>query len=210
LKEVIEACDKFGLKLRALKSAMGTDPRTKKEAADFQFVLQDALDALKSSIDIAREYRSENNSDSLPPDVLYNNALGDFNAGKNDLAAQEFTQYLQVYGKSDLAGNAQFYLGEIDYRRGNYQSAIQDYNKVLDQYPGGNKGAAAQLKKGFALLELGQKDAGVQELRSLIARYPRSPEALQARERLAKLGAAGAASKGKPLLSGVDLSSLGA
>ena len=125
-----------------------------------------------------------------PPEMLYNNALSDYNAGKNDLAAQEFAQYVQVYGNTDLAGNAQFYLGEIDYRRGNFQAAIQDYNKVLDQYPGGNKGAAAELKKGFALLELGQKDAGVQELRSLISRYPKSPEAVQARERLTKLGAA--------------------
>jgi len=137
-------------------------------------------------------------SQAPPPDVLYNSALGDFNAGKNDLAAQEFTQYLQAYGNTDLAGNAQFYLGEIDYRKANYQAAVQDYNKVLDQYPGGNKGAAAQLKKGFALLELGQRDDGIKELRSLISRYPKSPEALQARDRLSKLGAAGAASKPRP------------
>ena len=130
-----------------------------------------------------------------PPEQLYNDALRDYNAGKNDLASQEFAQYVQVYGNTDLAGNAQFYLGEIDYRRGNFTAAVQDYNKVLDQYPGGNKGAAAQLKKGFALLELGQRDAGVQELRSLISRYPKSPEAVQARERLTKVGAAGAASK---------------
>jgi tol-pal system protein YbgF len=132
-----------------------------------------------------------------PPDFLYNNALTDFNAGKNDLASQEFAQFLQAYPNNDLAGNAQFYLGEIDYRGGKYQAAIQDYNKVLDQYPGGNKGPAAQLKKGFALLELGQKDAGVQELRSLITRYPKSPEAVQAKDRLSKLGVAGAASRGK-------------
>src|SRR5215831_7319588 len=125
-----------------------------------------------------------------PPDVLYNNALGDFNAGKNDLASQEFTQFLQAYPNHDLAGNAQFYLGEIDYRKGNFQGAIADYNKVLDQYPGGNKGPAAQLKKGFALLEMGQKDAGVQELRSLISRYPKTPEAIQAKDRLTKLGVA--------------------
>ena len=132
-----------------------------------------------------------NTTNSAPPaDILYNNGLSDFNANKNDLAAQEFAQFLQVYGNNDLAGNAQFYLGEIDYRRSNYQAAIQDYNKVLDQYPGGNKNAAAQLKKGFAYLELGQKDAGVQELRSLISRYPKSPEAVQARERLTKLGVA--------------------
>ena len=130
-----------------------------------------------------------------PPDQLYNDGLRDYNANKNDLASQEFTQYLQVYGNTDLAGNAQFYLGEIAYRQSNFSGAVQAYNKVLDQYPGGNKTAAAQLKKGYALLELGQREAGVQELRSLISRYPKSPEALQARDRLTKLGAAGAASK---------------
>jgi tol-pal system protein YbgF len=130
-----------------------------------------------------------------PADQLYNDGLRDYNANKNDLASQEFTQYLQVYGNTDLAGNAQFYLGEIAYRQSNFSGAVQAYNKVLDQYPGGNKTAAAQLKKAYALLELGQRDAGVQELRSLISRYPKSPEALQARDRLTKLGAAGAASK---------------
>lgn len=130
-----------------------------------------------------------------PPDALYNDALRDFNANKNDLAAQEFTQYLQAYGNTDLAGNAQFYLGEVLYRQGNYQQAILAYNRVLDQYPGGNKAAAAQLKKGFALLEAGQRDAAVQELRSLVNRFPKSPEAMQARDRLAKLGAAGAVSR---------------
>ncbi len=130
-----------------------------------------------------------------PAESLYSAALGDFNAGKYDLASTEFNQYLQVYGNTDLAGNAQFYLGEIQYHQGNLQGAVVSYNKVLDQYPGGNKAAAAQLKKGFALLELGQRSQGVQELRSLITRYPKSPEAVQAKERLNKLGVAGAASR---------------
>lgn len=59
LKEAIEADDKFDLKLRALKSAAESDPQTQKEAADFQFVLADAQEALKSSSDMAREYLSE-------------------------------------------------------------------------------------------------------------------------------------------------------
>lgn len=134
-----------------------------------------------------------------PAEQLYNDALRDYNAGKNDLAAQEFAQYVQVYGNTDLAGNAQFYLGEIQYRQGNLSGAVKSYNKVLDQYPGGNKSAAAQLKKGYALLDLGQKNEGVAELRSLIGRYPKSPEAVQAKERLAKLGvAAGATRPARP------------
>jgi tol-pal system protein YbgF len=130
-----------------------------------------------------------------PADVLYNNALRDYNAGRLDLATQEFADYLKFYGDTELAGNAQFYVADIEYRQGNYQQAVTDYDKVLEQYAGGNKTAAAQLKKGFALLELGQKQEGIKELNSVIARYPRSIEATQARDRLRKLGAAPAASR---------------
>ena len=124
-----------------------------------------------------------------PPDVLYNNALRDYNAAKYDLALQEFADYLKFYPNTDLAGNAQFYIADLAYRQGNYEQAVQEYDKVLEQYPSGNKAPAAQLKKGFALLELGRRNDGVRELNSLIKRYPRSLEADQARKRLASLGA---------------------
>ena len=62
--------------------------------------------------------------------------------------------------------------------------------QVLQNFPSGNKAASAQLKKGFALIELGKQDDGVSELRRVIQRYPHSPEALQARDRLRKLGVA--------------------
>jgi tol-pal system protein YbgF len=130
----------------------------------------------------------DTSSAAPPADSLYNNALRDYNSGKYDLSSQEFAQYLQFYSNTDLAGNAQFYLADIEYRQGNFEAAVKDYDKVLEQYPGGTKASAAQLKKGYALLELGQKEAGVRELNSLIARYPRSIEASQARDRLRRLG----------------------
>jgi tol-pal system protein YbgF len=126
------------------------------------------------------------------PDVLYNNALRDYNAGNNDLASQEFAQYIKAYGNTDLAGNCYFYLAEIEYRQKNYQQAAKDYDQVLQSFPSGNKAASAQLKKGFALIEVGQKDVGIAELRHVVQRYPRSPEAMQGRERLQKLGVSAA------------------
>jgi tol-pal system protein YbgF len=123
-----------------------------------------------------------------PPDVLYNNALRDYNGDKNDLALQEFSDYIKFYPNTDLAGNCYFYLGEIQFKQGNFQPAVQSYDQVLQNFPSGNKAASAQLKKGFSLLELGKQDDGVSELRHLIQRYPHSPEALQARDRLRKVG----------------------
>jgi tol-pal system protein YbgF len=123
-----------------------------------------------------------------PPDVLYNNALRDYNAGKTDLAKQEFSDYVRFYPTTDLAGNSYFYLAEIDFRQGNYQGAVKSYDQVLQNFPTGNKAPSADLKKGLALIQLGQKDDGVAELRHVIQRYPRSNEALQAREWLRKEG----------------------
>ena len=137
-------------------------------------------------------------SQAPPPDVLYNNALSDYNGAKYNLAAQEFADYIKYYGNTDLAGNAQYYIADIEYKQGNYKQAVQDYDKVIEQYPSGNKASAAQLKKAYALLNLNQRDAGVRELRSLVARYPKSLEAQQARERLNSLGATSTASKPSP------------
>lgn len=58
LKEVITADEKFDQKLNALKSA-GDDPKGRAEAEEYRFVLQDAQDAVKSSLEIAREYSEE-------------------------------------------------------------------------------------------------------------------------------------------------------
>jgi tol-pal system protein YbgF len=122
-----------------------------------------------------------------PPDVLYNNALRDYNGGKNDVAVQEFNDYIKFYPNTDLAGNAYFYLAEIQFKAGDYAKAVASYDLVLQNFPSGNKAAAAQLKKGFALLELGKEDEGAQELKHVIQRYPRTTEATQARDRLRKV-----------------------
>jgi tol-pal system protein YbgF len=123
-----------------------------------------------------------------PPDVLYNNALRDYNAGKNDLAIQEFSDYVKYYPNTDLAGNSYFYLADIEFKQGNFQEAAKSYDQVVQNFPTGNKAPTAQLKKAYALIELGQKDEGIAELRFVIQRYPRSPEATQARDRLRKMG----------------------
>jgi len=145
----------------------------------------------------AQQAQQQAAASAPPPDVLYNNALRDYNGDKNDLATQEFSDYIKFYPNTDLAGNCYFYLGEIQFRQGNYQPAAQNYDQVLKNFPSGNKAASAQLKKGFALLELGKQEDGVAELRHVIQRYPRSNEALQARERLRKLGVSATARPGQ-------------
>src|SRR3979411_3354153 len=68
-------------------------------------------------------------------DTLYSNGLRDITSGKYDLARQEFQDYLKYYGDTDLASNAQFYLGEISFKQKQYGDAVAAYEKVLATYP---------------------------------------------------------------------------
>jgi tol-pal system protein YbgF len=147
------------------------------------------MQAAQQSI-TAQQSQQQQQASAPPPDVLYNNGLRDYQAGKNDLAVQEFSDYVKYYPNTDLAGNANFYLADIQFKQGNYQAAAKSYDQVLQSFPDGNKAAAAELKKGLALIELGQQEAGIASLRHVIQRYPKSNEALQARDRLRKLGVA--------------------
>ena len=127
-------------------------------------------------------------SQAPPLQETYQAALRDYNSGRFPVAQGEFQDILTYYPQEDLAGNAQFYLGEIAYQQKDYAGAIKAYNAVLEGFSGSTKAAAAQLHKGLALLQSGKHDAGVRELRALIQRHPQTPEATQARNKLNAMG----------------------
>ena len=122
-------------------------------------------------------------------DVLYSNGLRDINGKHYDLATQEFQDYLRYYGDTDLASNAQFYLGEVAYSQNQFQTALDAYNKVIENYPKSFKTASARMKKGFCLAELGQKASAVRELRTVVRLYPGTDEAKRAAAKLKEMGA---------------------
>src|SRR5467141_3170676 len=146
---------------------------------------------------------SQPGNSSLPPsgaaagggpapsaDTLYSNGLRDITGGNYDLARKEFQDYLKYYGDTDLASNAQFYLGEIAYSQKKYDQAVTEYERVLTNYPKSFKLETAHLKKGMALIELGQKTSGVRELRDVVKRFPGTEEERRARAKLKELGVA--------------------
>jgi tol-pal system protein YbgF len=119
---------------------------------------------------------------------LYKTALSDFMAAKYVLATSEFGDLVKSYPDDTLAGNAYYYMGEIEYRAGRFANAIKDYDKVVQQFPANPKVPVSRLHKGSALLALKQRDAGIAEMRALIQRFPNSPEAAQARTKLNGMG----------------------
>jgi tol-pal system protein YbgF len=125
----------------------------------------------------------------ISSDTLYQNALRDFTTGKYDLARQEFGDYVKQFPNTDLASNAQFYLGEISYQQGEYKDAIAQYNVVLTNYPQSYKQGASLLKKGLAEVEMGSKATGIRDLREVVRRFPGTDDARRAQAKLKELGA---------------------
>jgi tol-pal system protein YbgF len=123
-----------------------------------------------------------------PLQETFQAGVRDYNSAKYDVAAGEFQDVIHYYPMDDLAGTAQFYLGEIAYRQQNYPDAVKGYNAVLEGFPGSPKAPAAQLRKGLALLQMNKKEAGIHELRLLVQRHPQAPEASQARAKLNSMG----------------------
>jgi TolA-binding protein len=123
-----------------------------------------------------------------PLQETYQSGVRDYNSGKYQVAQSEFQDVVTYYPQDDMAGGAQFYLGEIAYKGQDYASAVKSYNVVLETFPNSSKAPAAQLHKGYALLLMNKKDAGVHELRALIQKHPDKPEAMQARSKLNGMG----------------------
>ncbi|HJQ26578.1 MAG TPA: tol-pal system protein YbgF [Blastocatellia bacterium] len=118
------------------------------------------------------------------PDQLFAAAYGDYSRGNYDLAISEFRQYVETYPTSEMADNAQYWIGEAYYAKKQLNEAIAEFDKVINIFSKGDKVPAARLKKGMALLDLGQQDAARAEFQAIIKWHPRSNEAALARQQL--------------------------
>ena len=118
------------------------------------------------------------------PDEVYKAALNDYTKGNYDLAINGFKTYMQLFPKTSLVSNAQYWLGESYYSQGKYPEAIRELEAVVKNHPGSNKVPSAMLKQGYAYLELRETSRGTAVLRELMKRFENSREARLAQERL--------------------------
>lgn len=133
----------------------------------------------------------------MSADRSYTEALRDLQTGKSDLAYSEFQQFLSYFPNTELAANAQYYLGEIDYNRQNYTGAIQAFDAVLERYPDNPKTPDAHYMKAMALLKSNQRNKAVQEFRILVQNYSHTDDARKALQQLRALGASSGTSSAR-------------
>jgi len=124
---------------------------------------------------------------SLGVEEQYGKAFEMFRARQFQAARDEFTSFIERNPETDLADNAQFWLGECYYSERKYSEAIAAYEKTIKNYPDSDKVSSAMLKQGMAFLELGDKTAAEILLKKVVKGYPNSNQAKIAQSKLARI-----------------------
>jgi tol-pal system protein YbgF len=106
---------------------------------------------------------------------------------KYEEAGRAFTQFLTGFPTSPLADNAQYWLAETFYVRGQFQPALGEFQKVMDLYPQSAKLPDALLKVGYCQAELGQRDSARTSLQQVVRQFPDTTAARLASQRLERL-----------------------
>ena len=178
-------------------------------ATEFQSARENLSDVLsrmgkleQKMVDLSNEVRSINapappppgasgtgqSAAAIPAEQLYENARRDTMGGKTDLGLQQFADYLKYYSDTENAPNAQYWIGQIYYDKGDYEAALKNFDLLLANYPDSRKGADGVYMKGQSLLKLGKRTDAAKEFRKLYAEYPKHELAAKSCAELRKLG----------------------
>ena len=115
---------------------------------------------------------------------VYDQAMELFKEGKYEKSIVTFRDFLNKYPTSDLADNAQFWIGQSYMEMKQYEKAILAFQDVIKKYPDGNKVPNAMLKQALAFYEIKDKVSARLILKKIIRKYPESEEAKIARAKL--------------------------
>jgi len=118
----------------------------------------------------------------------YRKGLEQYRAGQCDQAITTFRQFIRSEPNSDLADNAQFWVGECYYARKDYNRAIIELNEVFTKYPKGDRVPSGLLALATSFADSGDAIDARLILQKLISDHPSSEEAQLGKSKLQALG----------------------
>jgi tol-pal system protein YbgF len=121
----------------------------------------------------------------------YQAAFDRLKDSKYDEAVKAFKQFLASFPDSQLADNAQYWLGESHYVMKDFAQAQRDFRTVLDKYPESRKLPDALLKLGYCDYELKNWKEARASLTQVVQQFSDTTAARLASQRLAKMESEG-------------------
>ena len=106
-----------------------------------------------------------------------------------DRAIAAFQKFLASFPDSQLADNAQYWLGEANYVNRSFPEAQAAFQKVIDKYPQSRKRPDALLKIGYCQYELNQWEAAKSTLSKVVTQFSDTAAGHLAQQRLDKMAA---------------------
>ncbi|MGC4097487.1 MAG: tol-pal system protein YbgF [Nitrospira sp.] len=113
---------------------------------------------------------------------LYDRVMEEFKQRDYEAAMAGFRLFLELHGQSALAANAQYWIGECQYRMRRYRDALKSFYDVVSNYPLSPKLAASTLKLGQTYTKLGDHEKARLMFDRVVEQYPESSEAEVARK----------------------------
>lgn len=115
---------------------------------------------------------------------LYDRVMQEFHEKDYEAALAGFRFFLELHGTSRLAGSAQYWVGECEYRLRRYKEAIESFSLALKASHQQPKQAGATLKMALSYEHLGQTEASRILFERLLSDFSGTPEADFARKHL--------------------------
>ena len=115
---------------------------------------------------------------------LYDRVMEEYKHRDYEAALAGFRFFLELHGQSSLAPNAQYWMGECQYRLGRYKEALKTFYHVVSYYPLSPRIAASTLKIGQTYTRLKDHEKARTMYERVLDEYPDSPEAELARKAL--------------------------
>lgn len=130
------------------------------------------------------------NNGSDPANMLYESAFSDIRESKYDAAEDKFRRFMSMYPSHALAANAQYWLAETYYVRGDYAQSARMFAQGYQDYPKGAKAADSLLKLGLSLSQLGKKEDACLSYQQLKKEFPGNQSAVirRADQEIKRLG----------------------
>jgi tol-pal system protein YbgF len=113
---------------------------------------------------------------------LYDRVMEEFKHRDYEAALAGFRLFLELHGQTSLAANAQYWVGECQFRMGRYKEALKAFYNVVSYYPLSQKLAASTLKIGQTYTRLKDHEKARMMYERVVDEYPDSPEAEVARK----------------------------
>ncbi len=113
----------------------------------------------------------QDNQAAADPLGVYDEALQKLRMGAYEEAQEKLTYFLKNYKTHNLAGNAQYWLGETYYVRRDYKSAANAFLSGYTTYESSPKAPDSLLKLGMTLLVMGEKKTGCDAFAELASRF---------------------------------------